>query len=169
MKITAKLMFASALAAAVLGSPAMARDGAAAASEFERWSAEVQRGLEKGLRTPQPLGRPSDPVGVVEVAFKSGADGRPADVRVLNSSGSRMLDGMARKSVRRLATLQPLPTGLPDGQIFVARILFVPADNPADEAQRHELVSRAAVDNRWYTDAELAARGTPVLRLAAAR
>ncbi|WP_260599391.1 TonB family protein [Sphingomonas endolithica] len=159
---------AAALAAALIVTPlpvaAQApRTGTALQTPaLDRWAVEAQRSLQRRLTDPRPIGKPSGPEGVVDVAFRIDAAGRPAQVAVFHSSGSRAVDGQAAKAVRRIRTATA--PGAVD-RTYLARIFFVGGDGRFDEARRRELVARTAAAHGWAKADALAGdrRGTMLL------
>ncbi|SDA36569.1 energy transducer TonB [Sphingomonas sp. NFR15] len=139
-----------ALAALVPGSSAVGRTAAAATESptLAAWSDRVYRAVEEHLTYPHDVfGRYS--TGVVAVKFRCSETGAPADVELYKSSRAPDLDQAALRAVRRIATLHPLPDGMPHNQRIVMRVLF--ADTPETAAQeiRHMRIE-AAQANAWF-------------------
>jgi TonB family protein len=133
---------------------------------LDRWTAEAQRSLQRTLSDPRPIGKPSGPEGVVDVAFRIDAAGRPAEVAVFHSSGSRSVDGQAAKAVRHIRTAT-VPRAV--DRTYLARIFFVGGDGTFDDTRRREVVSRTAAANGWATADARAGDGRGTLLLAARR
>lgn len=139
---------------------------ASPAGTLDRWVREAQRSLQRKLTDPRPIGKPSMPEGVVDVAFRIDATGRPTRVAVFHSSGSRAVDGQAAKAVARIRT-----TTVPDtaGRTYLARIFFAGEDKPFDEERRREMLARTAASNAWGATHALAGDHRPTLLFAARR
>jgi TonB family protein len=118
-------------------------------SPLERWKAEAEASLQRALVEPHPFNRPSEPAGVVDVAFSLGVDGRAKQVTVLHPSGYRMLDGLAMTAVRRVRTRSAVPPEIAAGRIIVARIFIAPGDHPLAASDMHEMVQRTAAAKNW--------------------
>jgi TonB family protein len=163
---------AAALAATLIVTPLPAAAQAAhigttsQAPALDRWAAEAQRSLQRKLTDPRPIGKPSGPEGVVDVAFRIDAAGRPAQVAVFHSSGSRSVDGQAARAVRRIRTAT-----VPDAadRTYLARIFFVGREGAFDDARRREVVARTAVANGWAAADALAGDRRGKVLLAARR
>lgn len=113
-----------------------------------RWRAKAERNLQRALLDPFPLGKPTRPAGVTDVAFEIGPDGHATHAVVLHPSGQRGVDGLALAAVRRLSVPTPLPPEL-GAQRQIARIYFAPGDTELDEADRRAMVARTAAANGW--------------------
>jgi TonB family protein len=98
------LLFAAAAVAALTAgiSPA-----AASPRDFQSWLAEA---IDRNMTFPAELER-SHASGVATVRFSVGADGRPAGVRLVESSGHRAID---RAALHTIASLD-LPADAPAG------------------------------------------------------
>ena len=99
-----------------------------AVQSIGEWSDRIARQLGDGVIYPRPFldrnGVQDYHQGLAKVVFQCGDDGRPADVRILKSSGAYDLDRAAVMAVKRIATLRPLPDGLRTDRGFQAWILF---------------------------------------------
>lgn len=95
------------------------------------WSGRVVRALDRNLDYPIPIrGEPDE--GIAYVKFLCSEDGRPANVAIVKSSGSRDLDASAVRAVRRIATLHPLPDGITHDQPFQANIVYATSQKKLD-------------------------------------
>jgi periplasmic protein TonB len=101
---------------------------APADAEVRAWSARVGENISQHMRFPRDLGPTSDPEGVVEVTFKCSEDGRPSNVALLETSGSRRLDRAGIAAVERVRSLHPLPRGIDHRQVYKAQLLFATED-----------------------------------------
>ena len=116
---------------------AFAADGAAAPQDFQSW---LDSAVARNMTFPAALER-SNAGGIAFVRFEVGADGRPADVTLLRSSGRAMID---RAALRAIATLD-LPAGAPAGPHIAVLQYGIAADQAAADALSAELVT-AQVD-----------------------
>ena len=159
--------FAAATALLLLGTPAFGQNGASAPPSLERRSAALQRDIHLAGRISRPVGRPTEPEGVVEVAFRAGAHGRPEQVVVSRSSGAPSLDRMALRAVGRVRNLHPLPRGIAPNQRFIARILF--HRDEATEADKNALLARAAAGDGRPTRQQRSTESATLVRLSRAK
>ena len=97
-------------------------------AEVRAWSARVGENIGQQMRFPRDLGPTSDPEGMVAVTFKCSEDGRPSNVALLETSGSRRLDRAGIAAVERVRSLHPLPSGIGHGQVYRAQLLFATDD-----------------------------------------
>lgn len=102
---------------------------APATEEVRAWSARVGEHIGAQMRFPRDLGPTPDPEGLVEVTFKCSEDGRPTNVSLLQTSGSRRIDRAGMMAVERVRSLHPLPRGIDHGQVYKAQLLFTTDDN----------------------------------------
>jgi TonB family protein len=89
-----------------------------------QWSQRVGRSLGNELAYPQSAGRDENPEGLAKVTFRCSDSGKPGDIAVMSSSGSRDLDRAAMRAVKRIPTLHPLPDGIGHDRPFQAWIAF---------------------------------------------
>jgi TonB family protein len=89
-----------------------------------QWSQRVGHSLGDVLAYPQSAGRDENPEGLAKVSFRCSDNGKPGDVTVMSSSGSRDLDVAAMRAVKRIPTLHPLPDGIGHDRPFQAWIAF---------------------------------------------
>ena len=136
MKI--RLLVAAAAGLAVLAPvAASAATPAAQPQDFRAW---LDQAIARNMTFPAALER-SNVGGIAFVRFEVGADGRPADVTLLRSSGRAMID---RAALRAIATLD-LPAGAPAGPHIAVLQYGSAADQAAVDAFSAELVT-AQVD-----------------------
>lgn len=120
---------------------------------LQQWTQRIEGEMGRNLRYPHMVGgRVRD--GLVEVSFVAGEDGRPTSVAVTQTSGSAQLDAAAKRAISRIATLQPLPNGVGQGQVYKAQMIFATQhgfQQPAELQQRiAELQQKASENNiRW--------------------
>jgi protein TonB len=114
--VTRARAWASALLAAALAGPASGEpatptpaspvvDAAPSGPSVDERLAEIARRIQRASRYPA-IARERGVVGEALVAFEIGADGRPARLELVASSGSGALDRAALDAVERAA---PLP------------------------------------------------------------
>ena len=97
-------------------------------AEVRAWSMRVGENIGQQMRFPRDLGPTTDPEGLVEVTFECSKDGRPSNVSLLRTSGSRRLDHAGMMAVERIRSLHPLPRGIDHGQAYKAQLLFATDD-----------------------------------------
>jgi periplasmic protein TonB len=114
-------------------------------AEVIAWSARVGENISQQMRYPRDLGPTSDPEGLVEVTFECSEDGRPSNVALLESSGSRRLDRAGMAAVQRVASLHPLPSGIDHRQVYRAQLLF-DTDDGNGRTRRQLEAMRARAD-----------------------
>lgn len=139
----------SALAALLLA----AIPAAAAPRDFQTW---LNAAVAENMVFPAALER-SHQSGVATVRFSVGANGRPADVAIVESSGYRTID---RAALRTIATLD-LPAGAPAGP-HVAVLQYGSEATLADVTDQPALLDaaegRARLALRELADRERLAR-----------
>ena len=122
----------------MVASPALAGDQeqieVTSKSEMKRWQDKATRKLNNALR--QAPGRHSvvPGNGIVQIAFRMGADGQPEQLEVHSNSADWKAERMAKYAVKRLGNISDVPVGNADGARFVANIIFA-----ADQIQHKEL------------------------------
>ena len=124
------VLIKAALAALLLG----ATPTAAAPRDFQAWLDEA---VAENMVFPASLER-SHQSGVATVRFSVGADGRPADVAIIEGSGNRTID---RAALRTIATLD-LPAGAPAGP-HVAVLQYGSEATLADASDQPALLDAA--------------------------
>jgi hypothetical protein len=138
MNSFAKLAAAAACAAAMslpLAAPAAAGDAddpivVSSVKQMQEWQKDTTRELDHALARA-PLGRTFLPNNaVVEVAFTLGADGRAANIEVLDGKGNQAARWAAKYAVRSLDGLDEVPVTNRKNARFLASIIF--ADDKAD-------------------------------------
>ncbi|BDI60042.1 TonB family protein [Qipengyuania nanhaisediminis] len=99
-------------------------------SELAQWQADTGRALDRALAR-NPFERTSKPgSGVVQVTFTLGADGKPTDIALYDSSADFTAERSAMRAVRRLGDLSDVPVRNAQGAQFLANIVF--ADSVAE-------------------------------------
>ena len=112
---------------------------------LNQWSGRVVRALDRNLYYPIPIrGEPNE--GVASVKFLCSEDGRPSQVVIVKSSGSRDLDASAVRAVRNIVTLHPLPDGITHDQPFQANIIYATSQKKLDR-QMAALLAEAKDQN----------------------
>lgn len=77
----------------------------------ESYRARVRQAVDERKHYPR-MARRLELEGRVVVAFTVGAEGRLADLRLVESSGSELLDEAALEAVRQAAPFPPFPAGI---------------------------------------------------------
>ncbi len=101
-----------------------------------QWSERVGQSLDAVLVYPKPLGTANYSQGLAKVSFHCTEDGRPGDVALIASSGSRDLDRAAMQAVQRIRTLHPLPVGITHTRPMQAWIAFAPDEDSLKQMTR---------------------------------
>ena len=110
---TALLVAATALPIAadeadVASPPHRAREDAAPGGvPFEERLAEIQRRIQAALVYPA-LARKREVEGESSISFEIAPGGQPAEIELVRSSGSALLDAAAKRAVRDAAPLPPV-------------------------------------------------------------
>lgn len=118
---------------------------APAHKEVIAWSARVGQDISQNMRFPRDLSSSEAPEGLVQVTFKCSEDGRPSDVALLETSGSRRLDRAGMAAVQRVQSLHPLPNGIDHNQVYKAQLLFE-TDDGNGRARKELAAMRAKAD-----------------------
>ena len=114
-----------------------------------QWSGRVSNEIESVLQYPSFPSNQVPADGVVQVKFRCGGSGAPDQVSVFKTSGSRSLDRAAVHAVKRLKQLQPVATGMPSDQNYIAMVLF--ATSPEEHARQLAMIKKdAARRNAWF-------------------
>jgi TonB family protein len=107
------------------------------------WIGTVEQRIEASLAETAWDATPSEPRLVV-VRFVRGADGRPTDVTVRQSSGSQEIDRKALATVSNLGALPQLPEGYPAAMPISMRVLFETPQEHLAQAQAQSAESEHA-------------------------
>jgi TonB family protein len=122
----------------------MAQSLAYADPAAARWTAAVERRLDRALAFPAQVVREH---GVAEVGFRVDAAGQLSGVHLERSSGSATLDGAALAAAERLGPLPPAPAFVQARRVVV-RAEFQPsgrrAERPALNSTTSALRARGA-------------------------
>lgn len=97
-------------------------------NDLQGWTTRVGRAIDEQMEFPRTIGRVGYDEGIVDVSFKCSADGKPSNVALLSSSGSRRLDRAGMSAVKNVSSLHPLPPGISDDQTYRAKLLFAVDD-----------------------------------------
>ncbi len=92
-------------------------------ADLSAFSAMVQRRIAGAKRYPSEA-RQRGIEGTVKVSFRVSPAGRPTDVRVILSSGHRLLDTAALRAVRRAVPFLPFPKGVNKSIKVTAKVVF---------------------------------------------
>ena len=130
------------LALLLAGSATAAAAETPSPTALASWIGTVEQRIEASLAETAWDTAPSEPRLVV-VRFVRGADGRPADVTVRESSGSEEIDRKALATVGNLGALPQLPAGYPAAMPISMRVLF---ETPQD----HLAQAQAQVDESQH-------------------
>ena len=114
------------------------------------WSSTVAQKLDRNLEYPAPLFRQLYAQGLVTVRFSCDERGRPANLAIASSSGSRALDRAALRAVARIDTLHPLPSGANGGERFAARVLFADSQESSDRMMRKINAEARSQNEAWH-------------------
>ncbi len=138
-------LIAGALLAAVAALPAMAAqsDGIEVRADPSGWTQAMSRGIGDNLRYPYVVGADRQPSGIVRIAFRNGADGRPADVRVVQSSSFPALDKVAVAAIERAGAAHPAPASYDAARPLQAWVYFAQTEREERMLTR-QLASEAA-------------------------
>ena len=135
-----------------------------------QWSARVGQSLDAQLVYPKPMGTAGYNQGLAKVGFRCAEDGRPGDVALIASSGSRDLDRAAMQAVRRIQTLHPLPDGITHDRSMQAWVAFAPDEDTLKQMTRatHRAaeMANARVEKDRQTQ-QVASASAPALIIAA--
>jgi TonB family protein len=135
----ALLFAAAAVAALAAGLP----PAAASPRDFQAWLAEA---IDRNMAFPAELER-SHVSGVATVRFSVGPDGRPASVRLVESSGHRAIDRAALRTIESLDLPANAPAG-PHLAVLQYGTEASYADARAHEAQLDSALGEARLAQR---------------------
>ncbi len=156
-------LIAGALLAAVAAVPALAAqsDGIEVRADPSGWTQAMTRGIGDNLRYPYVVGQNKQPSGIVRIAFRNGADGRPTDVQVVQSSSYPMLDKTAVAAVERAGAAHPAPTGADATRAKQAWVYFAQT-----EREERMLTKQLRNDAANYMQTAKAGGDSPTLLIA---
>jgi TonB family protein len=100
-----------------------------------QWVDHMSRRLSETLDYPQPVGPTAFEEGRAVITFRRGADGRPAGMALVHSTGSSRLNRAAIRAVAGLS-LDPMPGDIARDQQFRADIIFAQTAEDAVAQQR---------------------------------
>ena len=134
-----------------------------------QWSDRVGHSLDQGLAYPKPMGTANYNQGLAKVAFHCAQDGRPGDVALIASSGSRDLDRAAMQAVQRIQTLHPLPDGIGHDRAIQAWVAFAPDEDSLKQMTRttHQQADMANAQVEKARQSQVASASAPALIIAA--
>ncbi|WP_324828617.1 TonB family protein [Qipengyuania zhejiangensis] len=104
---------------------------------------EVSNDLNQQLERI-PMGPRFDSHGIVKIRFRSSEDGRPVDISTYQSSGRNQLDAAARRAVRGLTSLAPLPRGANGANVIQANIIVAQSERQMENYTRRLAREEAA-------------------------
>ena len=104
--------------------------------EVRAWSTRIGQEINQTMRYPRALGSGQRQEGIVDVTFRCSEDGRPSEVALVNSSGSRKLDRAGLSAITTLRSLHPLPAGVGHDQVYRAQMLFAVDDGSGSWRER---------------------------------
>lgn len=153
-------LIAGALLAAAVALPAMAAqsDGIEVRADRSGWTQAMSRGIGDNLRYPYVVGADQQPSGIVRIAFRNGADGRPTDVRVIESSSFPALDKVAVNAIEKAGTAHPAPTGYSNDHTMQAWVYFAQT-----EREERQLTSRLRREAASFQQTAAAGQPTTLL------
>lgn len=122
MNKLAILAISAAVTASVLAVPLASQDIVVVPQSHANFVAQVSKDLDRQLARIHFDPR-EDATGIAKVRFQASPDGRATQVEIYQRSGSGQLDSAARRAVRGLTNLTPLPYGSEDGQVIQANIV----------------------------------------------
>ena len=105
-------------------------------NDLQSWTTRVGQAIDQQMEFPRALGRQGYDEGIVDIGFKCSEDGKPSEVAVLSSSGSRRLDRAGMSAVQNVSSLHPLPAGISHDQAYRAKLLFAVDDGNGRAAKR---------------------------------
>lgn len=158
--------FSIVLAACLPASPVAAQPQdivvTAQPSVITQWATRVGGDIGRHMAFPrEALGREIGG-GVVRVQFRGSETGKPSDVMIKTSSGSRQLDAAGARAVRRISTLNPLPDGISPDQEYEAVLLFATNEQDHDR-QIAVLKADSARHNQRLAERRAGVASAPIL------
>ena len=115
-------------------------------NDLQSWTTRIGHAIDQQMEFPRTIGRVDFDEGIVDVSFKCSEDGKPSNVALLNSSGSRRLDRAGMSAVQNVSSLHPLPPGISHDQVYRAKLLFA-VDDGNGRAMRRAEALRDKADN----------------------
>ncbi|MBX7539438.1 energy transducer TonB [Qipengyuania sphaerica] len=139
------LTIATALSATVLAGPVFSQNIVVTpATSHEAFVTKVSDDLNRQLNRRGGIDRNVNGDGIAIVRFERDASGDPANVRMMRKSGRTSLDRIALKSVRRLSSLDVVPSGVTAEQTYQANIIFATSHASKDDLERQLAREEAA-------------------------
>ena len=158
--------FSIVLAACLPASPVAAQPQdivvTAQPSVIIEWAARVGGDIGRHMAFPREALGQDVGGGVVRVQFRGSETGKPSDVMIKTSSGSRQLDAAGARAVRRIATLNPLPDGIAPDQKYEAVLLFAASEQDRDR-QFAILKADAVRQNQRLAERRAGLASAPIL------
>lgn len=125
MKILPTISLALALSASAASAPLSSQNIVVTpVPSHEEFVETVTRDLNDQLTSAARLSGDLSGKGITIVRFRRDSEGKPDDVSLIRRSGRSSLDHIALRAVRRLRSLDMVPSGVEDDQIFQANIIF---------------------------------------------
>ena len=115
-----------------------ASDGIIVTSQAEMvaWQKDTTRTLNRALETAFTPRSASVSDGIVQVTFDMGADGKPTNLEVIESSANWTAERIAVRAVGRLGDISDVPVTNAQDARFLANIVF------ADSVEEHAELTR---------------------------
>lgn len=112
---------------------------------LDKFVSDVSKDLDRTLNRSS---RPVRGTGIVQVLFKCGPDGKPTNISYYRKDNDRDVNRFAVHAVSRIPTMHPLPSGISEGQQYMANIIIARStfelDNLSKKLNRSEQLRIAA-------------------------
>lgn len=120
-----------------------------APSSVAAWSESLAQDIDRNIdHQLEIFGMRGDvPTGLASVRFTCSETGEPANIELIRRSGDQRMNSLAKSVVGDIKSLHPLPSGVGEGQVFVANVL-VAADQKAYDRDMAKLRDEAQRQNR---------------------
>ncbi len=100
---------------------------------IDRFVQDVSRDLDRELNRPMMRSNPVTGTGLAQVLFEAGPDGKPTNIKMYHRAGDVAVDRLARRAVAKIRSLQPLPRGVEQDQLYLANIIIASDTREFDE------------------------------------
>ena len=94
------------------------------ARSLDKFVGDVSKDLDRTLNRSRPRAQPVIGTGIVQVLFECGPDGKPTNISYYRKDNERDVNRFAVHAVSKIRTMHPLPSGISEGQRYMANIII---------------------------------------------
>ena len=91
------------------------------ARSLDKFVGDVSKDLDRTLNRSS---LPVRGIGIVQVFFQCGPDGKPTNISYYRKDNERDVNRFAVHAVSRIPSMHPLPSGISEGQQYMANIII---------------------------------------------